>query len=68
MVGTTGDPNTPYRDAVTLSRTLDNARLLTFVGEGQSGQGHSACAAITTYLVNRTLPAPGTRCTDNPTP
>ncbi|WP_370945135.1 alpha/beta hydrolase [Amycolatopsis sp. cg5] len=70
VVGTTGDPDTPYRDAIALSRTLDNARLLTFVGEGHSGQGHSPCAraAITAYLVDRTLPAPGTRCTDNPTP
>jgi pimeloyl-ACP methyl ester carboxylesterase len=68
VVGTTGDPDTPYQDAVTLAATLENGHLLTFVGEGHSGFGHSPCAraAEAAYLVNLTLPNAGTRCTDGP--
>ncbi|MGW0518205.1 alpha/beta hydrolase [Crossiella sp. NPDC003009] len=68
VIGTTGDPDTPYQDAVVLAKTLDNARLLTFVGEGHSGLSNSACArqATADYLVNKELPARGARCQDDP--
>ena len=70
VVGTTGDPDTPYQDAVTLATTLDNGHLLTFVGEGHPGAAHSACArtAEVTYLIKLTLPHNGARCTDDPPP
>ena len=64
VVGTTGDPDTPYRDAVTLSRTLAGASLLTFRGEGHTAFLRSACinAQVVAYLVNlaapRSRPAP----------
>ncbi|WXB20288.1 alpha/beta hydrolase [Pendulispora albinea] len=66
VVGTTGDPDTPYPDAVSLARKLDNARLLTFKGEGHTGYSGSACAraAISDYLVDRVLPARGAVCDD----
>ena len=52
MIGTTGDPDTPYRDAVALSRILDNARLLTFRAEGHAAFNRSQCVAtaVTAYL------------------
>lgn len=66
ILGTTGDPDTPYQDAVALSRQLDNGRLLTFRAEGHTAFGRSACAtdAVTGYLVDRKVPARGTTCAD----
>ncbi|MBW1602594.1 alpha/beta fold hydrolase [Streptomyces sp. JJ66] len=70
VIGTTGDPDTPYQDSVALARELDNGRLLTFEAEGHTAFGRSQCAttATTDYLVNLTLPAPGQRCTDEQAP
>jgi pimeloyl-ACP methyl ester carboxylesterase len=70
VVGTTGDPDTPYQDAVTLAATLENGHLLTFVGEGHSGAAHSSCsqAAEVAYLIDLTMPQDGARCTDDPPP
>ncbi|HZD15207.1 MAG TPA: alpha/beta hydrolase, partial [Pseudonocardiaceae bacterium] len=70
VVGTTGDPDTPYQDAVTLAATLENGHLLTFVGEGHSGAAHSACsrAAEVAYLIDLTMPQDGARCSDDPPP
>jgi pimeloyl-ACP methyl ester carboxylesterase len=70
VLGTTGDPDTPYQDAVALARRLDNASLLTFKAEGHTAFGRSACAteAITDYLVDLTVPATGTRCADETQP
>ena len=45
VIGTTGDPDTPYRDAVALSRILENARLLTFRAEGHAAFDRSQCVA-----------------------
>ncbi|MCA1709530.1 MAG: alpha/beta hydrolase, partial [Actinobacteria bacterium] len=70
VVGTTGDPDTPYQDAVTLAATLENGHLLTFVGEGHPGAAHSPCtqAAEVAYLIDLTMPQHGARCTDDPPP
>ncbi|MET9813451.1 alpha/beta hydrolase [Streptomyces sp. NPDC006386] len=70
VLGTTGDPDTPYRDAVALSRQLDNGRLLTFRAEGHTAFGRSACAtdAVTSYLVDGKVPARGTTCADETQP
>ena len=45
VIGTTGDPDTPYRDAVALTRYLENARLLTFRAEGHAAFDRSQCVA-----------------------
>lgn len=68
VIGTTGDPDTPYHDAESLVRRLDNARLLTFRAEGRTAFERSACVrvVVTGYLVDRTLPATGTVCADEP--
>ncbi|MER5933578.1 alpha/beta hydrolase [Streptomyces sp. NPDC002054] len=70
VLGTTGDPDTPYRDAVTLAGTLDNGRLLTFAGEGHTAYNRSACvsALVTDYLATLALPARGTVCADEKPP
>jgi pimeloyl-ACP methyl ester carboxylesterase len=70
VIGTTKDPDTPYQDAVTLSKTFDNAELLTFDAEGHTAFGRSACvtAATATYLADLTLPKPGTVCSDETQP
>ncbi len=64
VVGSTGDPATPYANAEQLTAQLGNAVLLTREGEGHTGYGHSACVrtAVAAYLVDGTLPAAGTRC------
>lgn len=70
VLGTTGDPDTPYQDAVTLADTLDNARLLTFAAEGHTAFGRSRCArdAVVAYLVAGTLPPAGLVCSDERQP
>jgi pimeloyl-ACP methyl ester carboxylesterase len=70
VVGTTNDPDTPYQDAVALSRQLDNATLLTFDAEGHTAFGRSACAteAVTAYLADLTVPPANTVCSDEPPP
>jgi pimeloyl-ACP methyl ester carboxylesterase len=70
VIGTTGDPDTPYRDAVALTRRLDNARLLTFRAEGHAGFDRSRCvaAAVTDYLIDLTLPRRHTTCADEAQP
>jgi hypothetical protein len=70
VIGTTGDPDTPYRDAVALSRRLENARLLTFRAEGHAGFDRSRCVAtaVTAYLIDLTLPKTHATCADEPQP
>jgi pimeloyl-ACP methyl ester carboxylesterase len=44
VIGTTGDPATPYAWAEGLSRLLINSRLISLTGEGHTGQGQgNAC-------------------------
>ncbi|MFE1414211.1 alpha/beta hydrolase [Streptomyces sp. NPDC058746] len=70
VLGTTGDPDTPYQDAVALARTLDNGRLLTFAAEGHTAYNRSACVStlVTEYLATLALPARGTVCADETPP
>ena len=65
VLGTTGDPATPYTSAQALARELDTGHLLTYVGEGHTVYGRGdACidTNVDLYLTARTLPAAGTRC------
>jgi pimeloyl-ACP methyl ester carboxylesterase len=65
LVGTIYDPSTPYQDAVSASHELANARLLTYDGWGHSTflQGSTCIFRYeSAYLINGTLPAPGTTC------
>jgi pimeloyl-ACP methyl ester carboxylesterase len=64
VVGSTGDPVTPYRWAQSLSRELANGVLLTRVGDGHTAYGSSACIRtnVDRYLISLTVPPAGTRC------
>ena len=66
VVGTTGDPVTPYRWAVALARELTGGTLLTWQGQSHVASFYSPCvrAAEQAYLIAGTLPATGTICTD----
>jgi pimeloyl-ACP methyl ester carboxylesterase len=65
VVGSTGDPATPYEWAKALAAQLSSGRLLTREGFGHTGYGESECVndAVDAYLVSGTLPAEGTVCT-----
>ncbi|MBK6873002.1 MAG: alpha/beta fold hydrolase [Kineosporiaceae bacterium] len=65
VVGTTNDPATPYEDAVSVSKQLAAARLITLEGDGHTAYGNgNTCldSAVNTYLLRGTLPAEGLRC------
>ena len=60
VIGTTGDPATPYQEAVSLAHNvLANGFLLTFKGEGHTAYGRSNdCVAnvVDDFLLTGTLP------------
>jgi pimeloyl-ACP methyl ester carboxylesterase len=64
VVGTTGDPATPYQWAQALARELTSGVLLTRKGEGHTAYGESDCIdqAVDAYLISLTLPAANTTC------
>ena len=65
VIGTTGDPATPYEWAVSLSEQLESAVLLTRHGEGHTAyRSGSACTdeIVDAYLIRLELPAAGASC------
>jgi hypothetical protein len=65
VVGTTGDPATPYAWSIAMAKALESGVLLTYVGEGHTGVGgKSQCidSAAIAFLIDGTAPADGTRC------
>lgn len=64
VVGTTGDPITPYAWAQDLAHQLQSGVLLTRVGEGHTAYEASSCirADVDNYLITLIPPASGTRC------
>jgi pimeloyl-ACP methyl ester carboxylesterase len=71
VIGTLGDPNTSYTGAVSMTSVLGNARLLTETGGGHTALiNTSDCvnAYVGDYLINGTLPPPGTVCNQNQPP
>lgn len=66
VVGTTGDPVTPYQWAVSLARELSGGALLTWQGQSHVAYFYSPCvrSAYESYLVNGVTPPPGTSCSD----
>ena len=66
LVGGTNDPATPYSWAVSLHQQLTSSVLLTRSGNGHTSYSASVCSqqAEDAYLINLTLPAEGTVCTD----
>ncbi len=72
VVGSTGDPITPYPWAQHLASMLSHGDLLTRIGYGHTAYGDSTCIdnQLDVYLVDLRPPAPGTRCEtgNSPTP
>jgi pimeloyl-ACP methyl ester carboxylesterase len=72
VVGNYYDPSTPYETAVTASKLLKNARLLSYAGWGHKAYltVGNACVddAVTSYLVRNVLPSRGTVCQPQGTP
>jgi hypothetical protein len=65
VVGTTGDPATPYAMAVSLADQLETATLLTWEGEGHTAYGRGGpCVSdvVETYLLSGELPDEDVRC------
>ena len=65
LVGGTNDPATPYAWAQAVSQQIAGSVLLTRQGNGHVSYDKSSCAqqAEDDYLINLTLPDPGTICT-----
>lgn len=64
LIGTTGDPATPYSSTESLAERL-NGTLLTYEGEGHSAYGRSNQCIIDEvdgFLVDGEMPDSGTRC------
>ena len=65
VVGTTGDPATPYAWSQALADQLESGRLLTWEGNGHTAYGRSGpCIhnAVDAYLISGTVPEPGLTC------
>ena len=65
VVGTTGDPATPYAWAQALAEQLESGQLLTWEGDGHTAYGRSGpCIhdAVDAYLTSGTVPEPGLTC------
>ena len=64
VVGTTGDPATPYEWAKEMDAQLRSSVLVTFAGEGHLAYDKSPCVRtlVQDYLVEGRVPADGTRC------
>lgn len=68
VIGTTGDPATPYAWAQAMSKQLSSAILFTREGEGHTAYGKGVTCvdrAVNSYFINGTLPVSGTRCASN---
>ena len=65
VVGTTGDPATPYAWSKSLAEQLDSGQLLTWEGNGHTSYGGDApCVndAIDAYLLSGTMPKEDLTC------
>lgn len=65
VVGTTGDPATPYQWAQSLAAQLRSGVLVTYEGEGHTAYGSSACVSdvVDDYLLTGAVPDADPRCT-----
>lgn len=68
VVGSTGDPATPYTWAQGLASQLQHGVLLTRTGDGHTGYPASSCVRnyVDSYLIDLALPPGGTRCPSSP--
>ena len=64
VIGTRGDPATPYANAPAMVDRLQDAALLTWEGDGHTAFPKTDCinAAVTGYLVDLEVPEDGASC------
>lgn len=64
VVGTTGDPATPYENTAELAKMLGVGHVLTWEGEGHTAYPSTRCIvnAVNAYLIALTVPKEGLRC------
>ncbi|GIF05928.1 alpha/beta hydrolase [Actinoplanes siamensis] len=64
VVGTTGDPATPYENTARLAGMLGTGHVLTWEGEGHTAYPSTECVtrAVDGYLIDLKVPAEGLRC------
>ncbi|WP_035776418.1 alpha/beta fold hydrolase [Arthrobacter sp. H5] len=65
VIGTTGDPATPYEWSLALADQLESAVHVTWEGEGHTAYGRSGeCIEniVDSYFIDGTVPADGVRC------
>jgi pimeloyl-ACP methyl ester carboxylesterase len=65
VIGTTRDPATPYKWAISLKAIFQNSKLITFDGDGHTGHGRgSKCvdSAVDSYLLSGKSPALDLTC------
>jgi pimeloyl-ACP methyl ester carboxylesterase len=71
VMSLTGDPATPYQDAIAMTRDLARAQLLTVAGWGHTELANPSNCAIryeVSYLTTGALPPDGTVCAQNVAP
>ncbi|GGM99960.1 pimeloyl-ACP methyl ester carboxylesterase [Actinoplanes campanulatus] len=64
VVGTTGDPATPYENTADLANMLGVGQVLTWEGEGHTAYPSTTCIkdAVDRYLLDLKMPPEGLRC------
>ncbi len=64
VVGTTGDPATPYEQTAALARMLGVGTVVTWQGEGHTAYPKTRCVtdAVNRYLVDLKVPPAGLTC------
>jgi pimeloyl-ACP methyl ester carboxylesterase len=64
VIGTIGDPATPYEQAPALAKMLGVGTLVTWKGEGHTAYPQTGCIidAVNRYLIDLKVPAAGTTC------
>jgi pimeloyl-ACP methyl ester carboxylesterase len=65
VIGTTGDPATPYAWSQALAEQLSSASLVTYEGHGHTAYGRSndcIANAVESYFLDGTVPADGLTC------
>ena len=64
VVGTTGDPATPYQWAESLAKQLESGVLITYKGEGHTAYGGNDCIneVVDAYLLTGAVPSADPQC------
>jgi pimeloyl-ACP methyl ester carboxylesterase len=64
VIGTTGDPATPFDSTVRMAETLEDGRLVIVEADQHTGYGVNRCVidVVNTYLIDLVAPDDGTEC------